>query len=464
MRRDRGCDVVQAMDAATRLEFMPAAIEIRERAASPTACWLLRVIIALVACTVAWAVAGSVDVVAVAPGKIIPRERSKILQPFDPGVVREIHVHEGAQVRAGEPLISFDGTEVFAELERIGGELDAESLELAGAVALLALLDAEAGPPPDIDAAIDLGARRAAAVLDVGQRSYRRELLRAHLEEYRARQAALRNREHARRAERRAVRALASKLERSLPILAEQTDSLEQLYARNLASRHQWLDSSLARIGAEQELAAARERLTELAEEIEGIVAERDTQAAAERRAALLAVETHRREVSALMQTLVRLEEREKRLELRAPIDGTVQQLAVHAPGAVVTPAQPLMRIVPLYGRLEVEAFVLNRDIGFVEEEQHAEVKVDTFNFTRYGLVPGWVRSVSAEAVEHERFGLSYPARIALEAQSIGLDGGRAMLAPGMSVQVEIRTGRRRIIDYFMSPLAAVVQESIRER
>jgi hemolysin D len=149
---------------------------------------------------------------------------------------------------------------------------------------------------------------------------------------------------------------------------------------------------------------------------------------------------------------------------LRSPAAGTVQQLAVRAPGAVLKPAEPVLVVVPRDAALEVEAFVLNRDIGFVGSGQDAAVKVDTFEFTRYGLLPARVRSVSVEAVEHPQFGAVYPARVALERDWIAVGDGRATLAPGMAVQVEIRTGTRKIIDYFLSPLGRVVHDSIRER
>ena len=131
---------------------------------------------------------------------------------------------------------------------------------------------------------------------------------------------------------------------------------------------------------------------------------------------------------------------------------------------AILAAVAAVLVVVPRDAALEVEAFVLNRDIGFVGSGQQAAVKVDTFEFTRYGLLPARVRSVSVEAVEHPQFGAVYPARVALERDWIAVGEGRATLAPGMAVQVEIRTGTRKIIDYFLSPLGRVVHDSIRER
>jgi len=170
---------------------------------------------------------------------------------------------------------------------------------------------------------------------------------------------------------------------------------------------------------------------------------------------------------------------------LTAPVDGVVQQLAVHTVGGVVTPAQQLAVVVPSDAVLEVEAKVSNRDIGFVHLGQEAQIKVDTFNFTRYGLLHGKVLSVSRDAIVREVPGdtkkdntdgadstssepkgqeLSYAARVSLDRTQIEVDGGFANLSPGMAVTVEIKTGSRIVISYLLSPLLRYAHESMHER
>jgi hemolysin D len=129
-------------------------------------------------------------------------------------------------------------------------------------------------------------------------------------------------------------------------------------------------------------------------------------------------------------QELIKAEKKIQDQVLGAPMDGTVQQLAVHTVGGVVTPAQALMVVVPADAHVEVEAMVLNSDIGFVHDGDPAEINVDTFNFTKYGLLHGKVISP----------------------------------APGMAVTVEIRTGQRRVIEYLLSPLLRYRHEAARER
>jgi hemolysin D len=149
---------------------------------------------------------------------------------------------------------------------------------------------------------------------------------------------------------------------------------------------------------------------------------------------------------------------------LMSPIDGVVQQLAVHTVGGVVTPAQQLLIVVPREHPVEVEAQVENKDIGFVKEGQSVEVKIEAFPFTLYGTIPGHVLTVSHDAAPLEKVGLVYLTRVSLDRSTVHVDGNRMNLSPGMAVTVEIKTGQRRIIEYVLSPLLKSAQESLRER
>jgi hemolysin D len=173
---------------------------------------------------------------------------------------------------------------------------------------------------------------------------------------------------------------------------------------------------------------------------------------------------------------------------LRAPVDGTVEQLAAHTVGGVVTPAQALMVLVPDSSKLEVEAMLPNRDVGFVHPGQSAEVKVEAFTYTRYGLLHGTVEGVSRDALrsaprdqqddpgkpprnsdanrnaENGNQESAYVARVSLTDASVDTELGRLPLEPGMSVTAEIKTGKRRVIEYLLSPLLRYRHEGLRER
>jgi hemolysin D len=171
-------------------------------------------------------------------------------------------------------------------------------------------------------------------------------------------------------------------------------------------------------------------------------------------------------------------------LKLTAPVDGTVQQLTVHTIGGVVQAAQPLMVIVPAQHQVEIEAFVENKDIGFIHEGQAAEVKVETFDYTKYGTVKGKVSHVSRDAIDPSNTaaidalqnkdkqkkdqekpkGAVYSVKILLDRKSMNIDGREVLLTPGMSASIEVKTGSRRIIEYFLSPLIQHSRESLNER
>jgi hemolysin D len=189
------------------------------------------------------------------------------------------------------------------------------------------------------------------------------------------------------------------------------------------------------------------------------------------------------RKASGFAADLSKAVERGKLQQLTAPVSGTVQQLAVHTVGGVVTPAEALMVIVPSDSQLEIEAMVSNHDIGFVHTGDEVEVKVDTFDFTRYGLLHGKVRSISSDSIvrdapndkpgdksapssasEPKGQELTYAARISLDSTKMQVDDKTVHLSPGMAVTAEIKTGSRRIISYLLSPLMKYGQESLRER
>ncbi|GAA5177488.1 hypothetical protein GCM10025771_14690 [Niveibacterium umoris] len=151
-------------------------------------------------------------------------------------------------------------------------------------------------------------------------------------------------------------------------------------------------------------------------------------------------------------------------MQLTAPVDGTVQQLAIHAEGGVETPAQALMVIVPKEGQAEVEAVLENNDIGFVKPGQVAEIKVETFPFTRYGTIPGQVNFVSGDAIKDDKQGFIFQARLKLDRNAIQVDERAVPLSPGMAVSAEIKTGQRRVIEYFLSPVLGTTNESLKER
>ena len=151
--------------------------------------------------------------------------------------------------------------------------------------------------------------------------------------------------------------------------------------------------------------------------------------------------------------------------QLTAPVDGVIQQLAIHSVGGVVTSAQPLMVVVPDATELTAEVRVANQDIGFVNPSQIASVKLETFPYTRYGTVDAQVKLVTADAVTDDKSGQShYPTLLTLSRKTMDVDGKTVPISPGMNITAEIKTGQRRIIEFLLSPVQRAGSESLRER
>lgn len=436
-------------------EFLPAALEVHETPPHPAARAILWTILVFFLAALAWAFLGRTDVVAIAPGKIIPSGHVKTVQAAEPGTIQAIHVRDGQRVSRDEVLIELDPTRADAEDTRVAQELTVKRAETVRLTAMLRYLEGD-------DVSPDAGTRLDG--LDNRQRSLQQALLDSQLDDYRARLAVQEEEMDRARAELATQRLEAGRLERVLPLITRRTGALAQLRGKQLAPESDYLALEQTRVETEQQLAIARSRAKEIEARIE---------AARRRRVALQTdlrlrttqdLQTADREVRALEQEARKSRRSRRGQVLRAPIDGTVQGLSVHTVGGVVAPGQELMHIVPTGGGLEVEAWLANRDVGFVHPGQRGEVKVETFPFTRYGVIEAEVTDVSRDAVERDKLGLVYALRASLAGSELTVKGKPVHLTPGMAVSLEIKTGRRRLIEFLLSPLLRGLKESARER
>lgn len=434
-------------------QFLPAALSLQETPVSPAprvAMWML---IGFALLAVLWASFGHIDVVATAQGKVVPNDRTKTIQPFETATVKAIHVTDGQQVKAGDVLIELDATTAQADQDRVQSDLGVARLQVARGQAMLAALDSgrplKLTRPNGVDEAKFTEAQR---------------LLAGQMAEVNAKQSRIEAETAKREAELRSTQELVRKLEQTVPIAKQRAQDFKNLVDQNFVSKHGYLEREQARIEQEADLANLRSRLKEIEAALREARGQRAELLAETRRVSLDSITDGQQKVAALEQDLLKADSRGKLMQLTSPVDGTVQQLVVHTVGGVVTPAQPVMVIVPRDNPLEVEAFLENKDIGFVKPNQDAEVKIETFQYTKYGTIHAKVTSVSHDAINDEKRGLIYSTRVKMEKASINVDGTPVSLSPGMAVSVEIKTGKRRVIEYFLSPLMQHTSESLRER
>ncbi|MGA7329207.1 MAG: HlyD family type I secretion periplasmic adaptor subunit [Rhodomicrobium sp.] len=298
-------------------------------------------------------------------------------------------------------------------------------------------------------------------------------------EERRAKIAALDLQKAQKEAEAATTKATIAKLEATIPLLLQKAEVHRALIGQQLVTKLAYLETEEKLTEQRQELKVQQAHLKEAEAAVAAIIETRNHTASEFERTLYGDLAEAERKAAGIREDIIKSQEKTKLQHLVSPVDGVVQQLAVHTVGGIVTPAQQLLVVVPLDSELEIEAMVSNKDIGFVEEGQEAQIKVDTFPFTRYGLLSGKILHVSGDAIPPDEKGktsrpeekdaakpqdFGFSARVSLGAKSMQIDNRLVNLSPGMAVTVEVKTGRRRIISYLLSPIAKYSHESIRER
>lgn len=431
-------------------EFLPGYLEILHRPPSPWARRLALGLALFVVLILLWSVVGILDINASATGQIIDSSRSKLIQPLEPAQVLAIHVEDGQRVKEGDPLIDLKLIGASADVRRLRDQVTANRLEMARLKALLSETPIQAFVPPpgvaqsDIEAtrqhlasewlAVQSRLRDLDSEIDITEANY--QAVSHDLNELNKLRVNVESRVNS-------ARALAEKGVVAHVALLEKTKELLELDQRLEQQRQQQKVLSAQRLNLRDRkrsyLAQNRREYSDKLTQTANTLAEQE-------------------------QELAKATERNGLQQLRSPVSGLVQQLAIHTVGGVVTAAQVLMVVVPDAAQLEAQVNILNKDVGFAAPGQTVEVKVDTFPYSRYGTVPAVVTFVSHDAVKDERLGFVFPAYVRLSRSYIMVDGERKALQAGMSVVAEIKTGTRRVIDYVLSPVREYQATALRER
>lgn len=440
---------------AVQREFLPAALEVQESPASPAAHWLLWLILSLFTISLLWASFGYVDIVVTAPGRIVPSGQVKHVQAPQAGTVSAILIQEGDRVVAGQALLRLDHTYADADEQAVREKLEDVALNIFWREALDNWLlegrapEAQMGPAPPM------------AALSVARAE---RLYRQYQQEITARITSLEKELAANRAGQARSKAEQARANAILSVLIERVAAYKTLVDRQYGARVQYLEMLQQQTELERSIPVLESSHQELVERAAAIAARIQITRSEIRNNNLAELARFTSERATLLQEQRKARQHKSQLVLSAPVTGTVQELTIHTVGGVVSSAQVLMTIVPENAQVEVEAMLQNKDIGFVSAGQLAEVKVDTFNFTKYGLIDAKVLNVSNDAVADQQLGWVFKMRLKLNEDSIAVADKRIRLSPGMSVTAEIKTGKRRLIEFFLSPLLRYKQESVRER
>ena len=443
---------------ADALDFAPAILQAQQRPPSPLPQLVLRSLLALAGVMLVWAIFGRLDIVAVAQGKLVPESFVKIVQPSDPGIVREILVKEGETVAAGQVLMRMDAHISDADTRIVENDLKLRTLQLRR-------IDAELSGVPLMKKTNDEPA------LFVEVEAQYRARRQAYLDSLDSERSVLAKA----RADLKAAIEVETKLKRTAPIYRDQAEGWDKLAREGFAGRLMALDRQRGAIEAEQDLRAQ----THTIDSLKALIAQSQKRIAQIDSSYRQQLQNERMEASGqqlkLQQERDKQEHRQSLLELRAPQAGVVKDLATHTIGTVVSPGTVLLTLVPHDEPLQAEVWVSNLDAGFVRPAQLVKIKLAAFPFQKYGMLDGVVRQMSADATDSKDINggrpnaageepLQYRALVALKTAYIERDGERFRPSPGMQVNAEIRLGSRSVLEYLLSPIQKVAHESWRER
>jgi len=460
-------------------EFLPASLEILDTPASPRRVAFVWLLCLILISALAWSCIAQLDIYAVGTGRVEPTGRSKVIQPFDPGKVTRIAVREGQKVKAGDLLLELDPTEAEAERDATARDLASYRAEIARRRAEISAVLSDAPDAPQVAFDEDTGPEL---------RTRDQNVLIAELAQYKATRDSLTAQIAEKTATNARLNASIEARQRLIGVLRQRLDMKKELVSKSAGTQKDVLDAEQQVYQELTNLAYDQGQLTETAAAIVSLqkkIQETQKQFVADQAQKLSDAEF---KADHLRQDLIKAAAKADRTRIVAPLSGTVQQLAVTTLGQVVSTGQPLLVIVPNDLPVEVEALIQSSDIGFVAVDQDAVVKVDAFPFTRYGAINGKVVRVSGDAIYDKDAvsrdastpiqsqnassldttpktqNLVYAVGVKLGKQSLMVDGKELPLAPGMTVTVEIRTGKRRVIEYLLSPLREMVSGAAHER
>ncbi len=419
-------------------EFKPLLSEIEESPVSPLGRFTFWTVVSLIIITILWLIIGKIDIVITARGIVIPDGEAKIIQPLETGVIKEILVKEGDFVRKDQLLVLIDTMTTDAQLKTVKENLETSKEEAKR-------LEAQ-------------GLEQKFNSKDEAQKNLYNESLKA-------------------------LNSLIGAKNQEIKQIERQIDS-------NLAQKRDYenqLQSSIDRekrlenvkdIVAYNDVKEAQDRTIALRESVNRTEAEIKRLQAQKRQIqneiAQLKADFKAQKLENLTETNKRIKELEASKEqiefsninqkITAPVDGYVDKLMVHTIGGVVTPAQELIALTPADIPLLIKATVLNKDIGFIKPDMPVSIKIDTYDFQKYGLLHGKVKSISQNSIENEELGPVYEIYITLDKNTLIIDGKEQKISTGMTLNAEIEIGKRRIIEFFIYPLIKYMDEGVSVR
>lgn len=427
-------------------EFKPLLVEIEESPRHPLGGAIFWIVMTILLFAFLWMFFGKVDVVVTAHGKIIPVGEIKILQPLTTGVVRNIMVKEGDFVQKGQVLMEIDPSTTQPELDSMKANYSQLCLESERIDALLDNTPFQPNSAEHDPAHIRIQEQIYRSSLEClkDQIQIKKEEL-VQIEEQLA--SAQKDRDHQ---------------QYLLNLNADKCKRMESV--KDIISRDEFdkMESEYKTI--EKDLTVAEHRISELKAAGKRVLKEIDFIQKENQNKLLMELSEKQKNQTDLKGTIEKTTYLNSKQQITAPVRGHINKLLIHTIGGVVTPAEKLISLVPADSTLIIKALVQNKDVGFIAPDMDAGIKVDTFNFQKYGLLKGKVKQISRDSLEDEKLGLVYEVYVTPEETTLMVEGVETQIAVGMSVTVEIKVGKRRIIEFFIYPVIKYLDEGISVR
>jgi type I secretion membrane fusion protein, hlyD family len=436
--------------SAREAEFLPAGLEVVETPPTYAGRIAVWTIAALMAAILLWSIFGTVDEVAVTTGKIIPDGYVRTLQAYDKGIVRTIYVTEGQKVSKGDVLMELDPTISEADLAKVRKQAAYARLRLER-------LQAEKNGGafhPD----------RNSTDLDEKEISSEQALFASREADYHTRLYAAQQEAAKAEAELRSSKIDLAKLRSLYAIEADKENRYAALVDEAAIAEISLIDQRGRRIAVEESANEQEETvsgnsaaLSKAIWDLANVKAERQLSIDQE-------IDQTQQELFQANEELKKAAEQHELIKILAPDDGYVSNLQVHTLGSVVTTAQALMELVPEGTRLEIETWAQNKDIGFLQEGQEADVKIESFDYQKYGVVSAKLTNISPNSIEDPEQGRVYRLLLTPEKDTIDIEGRKVPLSSGMNVTAEIKTRKKHIYEFFLEPFKTYKSEFLRER
>lgn len=427
-------------------EFKPTMAEIEERPANPLGRLVFWVVVVVMVFFATWMCLGKIDVVVSARGLVIPEGDVKILQPLDTGVVSAILCREGDFVKKGQDLMDIDPSITAPELDAKRKSLKYMELEK-----------------------MRLNASLGKEIFSPDTKGHDAESIRTQQELYRSSVEGLQKQLDAKKAE-------LSKVGEDIKSVAKERGYNASLLeiARDREKRLKVVVDIISRNEYEKavsDVLTYANNVEQLTHKLEGCNHQRNqllnelAYISENFRTATLKEYSDKHQAAREMRSEIdKTSFRNEKQKILSPVDGYISNLYFHTIGGVVTPAQKLITVVPFNAPLVIKATVLNKDIGFVKNAMPVSVKIDTFDFQKYGILKGTVRNVSKHSTDDEKLGPVYEVFITPLETTLMVEGRRIAIASGMSLTAEIKVSKRRIIEFFIYPLIKYLDEGIKVR